>query len=209
MIKILIADDHSIVRKGLRQILQAEFSEIQFGEAGNAVELMKLFHMSDWDMIILDINMPGRNGLEVLKQFKDENIKTPVLVLSMHSEEQIALRVIKTGASGYLSKDTADTELVNAVKQVLSGRKYITGDLAEQLAMQLENPQEAAPEEYLSDREYQTFILIGQGKTVSQIAEELSLSNSTVGTYRARILEKMNMNNNAELINYAVKRGLV
>jgi DNA-binding NarL/FixJ family response regulator len=127
----------------------------------------------------------------------------------MHSEEQIALRVIKTGASGYLSKDTADTELVNAVKQVLSGRKYITAALAEQLAQQLENPQDSAPEEYLSDREYQTFILIGQGKTVSQIAEELSLSNSTVGTYRARILEKMNMNNNAELINYAVKRGLV
>lgn len=209
MKKILIADDHQIVRKGLKQILSDEFSEIEFGEAINSAEVFQKIKNKKWDILILDINMPGRSGLEVLKQFKDEKINIPVLVLSMHPEEQIAVRTLKLGAWGYIAKDAADTELVKAVQQIFTGRKYITSSVAEQLAMQIENPSDKPPHELLSDREFQTLLLIASGKTVSQIADELSLSVPTVSTYRARILEKMRMKTSAELTNYAIRNNLV
>ena len=162
-----------------------------------------------WDILIQDIDMPGRNGFEVLKQLKDDGIKTPVLVFSMHPEEQIAIRAIKLGAAGYLSKDTADEELIKAIRVIMNGKKYITPSLAEQLVMQLENPNSKAPHELLSDREYQTLLLIAKGRNVSQIAEELSLGVPTISTYRARILEKTGMKTNAELATYAIRNNLV
>lgn len=209
MKKILVADDHPAIRNGVKLILKSELSDVEFGEASNAIEVFKLLREDKWDILILDIDMPGRNGLDVLKQLKDENNKTPVLIFSMHPEEQIAVRSIKSGAQGYLSKDSASEELGKAVQHILSGRKYITTSLAEQLAEQLENPSDKAPHELLSDREYQTLLLIASGKTVSQIAEELSLSVPTISTYRARILEKMNLKNNAELTRYAISNHLV
>ena len=209
MKKILLADDHNVVRKGLKQILTDEFEQVEFGEANNGAEAQRMVKERDWDILILDINMPGRNGLDVLKQIKDEKINVPVLVLSMHPEEQIAIRALRIGASGYLTKDTADQELVIAVKKILSGRKYITPSLAEQMASQLENPQEKAPHEFLSDREYQTLLLFARGKTVSQVAAELSLSVPTISTFRVRILEKMDMKTTAELITYAIRNNLV
>lgn len=209
MKKILIADDHPAIRNGVKLLLKNEFDEVEFGEASNAIEVIKNVRENKWDILILDMDMPGRNGLEVLKQLKEENNKMPVLVFSMHAEELIAIRAIKSGASGYLSKAAASEDLVKAVQHVLSGKKYITATLAEQLAMMLENPTDKAPHELLSDREYQTLLLIASGKTVSQIAEELSLSVPTVSTYRARILEKMNLKNNAELTHYAVTNRLI
>lgn len=209
MKKILIADDHPAIRNGVKLILKSEFTDVEFGEAANAIEIFKKLKETSYDILILDMDMPGRNGLDVLKQLKDENKKIPVLIFSMHPEEQIAVRAIKSGAQGYLSKDAASEELGKAVNHILSGRKYITPTLAEQLAEQLENPSGKAPHELLSDREYQTLLLIASGKAVSQIAEELSLSVPTVSTYRARILEKMNLKNSAELTHYAVSNHLV
>ena len=209
MKKILICDDHPSIRNGVKLILTHEYSEVEFGEASSASEVLKKIHEKKWDILILDMDMPGRNGLEVLKQLKAESVKTPVLIFSMHPEEQVAIRAIKGGASGYLAKDAADAELAKAIQQILSGRKYITSSLAEQLAAQLENPLNKAPHELLSDREYQTLLLIAKGKTVSKIAKELSLSLPTISTFRARILEKMNLKNSAELANYAIRNNLV
>ena len=209
MKKILVADDHPAIRNGVKLILKNEFSEVEFGEASNAVEIFKALKENNWDILILDMDMPGRNGLEVLKQLKSENNKIPVLVFSMHPAEQIAVRAIKSGAQGYLSKDSASEELGKAVHHVLGGKKYITPALAEQLANLVGNPSDKAPHELLSDREYQTLLLIASGKTISQIAEELSLSVPTVSTYRARILEKMNFKNSAELTHYAISNGLL
>lgn len=208
MKRILIADDHQVVRKGLRQILSDEFLELELGEAENAQGVFKNLSEKKWDILILDINMPGRSGLEVLKQIKDDKIFIPVLVLSMHAEEQIALRALKSGAWGYLSKDAADTELIKAIHQILDGRRYITPSLAEQLAEQIENPSSQVPHDRLSCREYQTLMLISLGKTISEIAEELSLSVPTISTYRARILEKMGMKTNAQLTRYAIRNNL-
>ncbi len=209
MKKILICDDHQAIRKGIRYILEAEFSGSEFGEASSANEVLKKINEKKWDILIQDIDMPGRNGFEVLKQLKDDGIKTPVLVFSMHPEEQIAIRAIKLGAAGYLSKDTADEELIKAIRVIMNGKKYITPSLAEQLVMQLENPNSKAPHELLSDREYQTLLLIAKGRNVSQIAEELSLGVPTISTYRARILEKTGMKTNAELATYAIRNNLV
>ena len=209
MKKILIADDHSAIRNGVKLILSNEFADVEFGEAVNASEVFKHVNNKKWDVIILDMDMPGRNGLEVIKQLKDDKANIPILMFSMHPEGQIAVRALKAGASGYLSKDTADTELVKAIQLIFSGRKYITPLLAELLADQLENPQDKAPHELLSDREYQTMLLIATGKTVSQIAEELSLSVATISTYRARILEKTGMKTSAELTSYAIRNNLV
>lgn len=209
MPKILIADDHQVVRKGLKQILEDEFNEVEFGEAKNAAEALLKAGEKKWDLLILDINMPGRSGLEVLHQLKNDKSTIPVLVLSMHAEEQIAVRTIKSGAWGYISKDTADTELVKAIHQILNGKKYISPRVAELLAEQIENPSDKAPHELLSDREYETFILIAKGKTVSQIAKEISLSVPSVSTFRARILDKMKMETNADLVCYAVNNKLV
>ncbi|MEK6616298.1 MAG: response regulator transcription factor [Bacteroidota bacterium] len=209
MKRILIADDHPAIRDGVKLILTNEFSEVEFGEASNAAEIFRLIKKKKWDILILDMEMPGRNGLEVLQQFKDEKIPVPVLVFSFHPEAQIAIRALTAGAWGYLSKDTADTELLKAIQQILSGKKYIPPSLAEQLVAQLGNPLDKAPHELLSDREYETLLLIAKGKTISQIAHELSLSVPTISTYRARILEKMGMQNSAEITNYAIRNNLV
>lgn len=209
MIRVLIADDHSAIRKGVKLLLQAEFPEIEFGEASNALDAYKTAKQKEWDILIMDMDMPGRNGLETLKQLKDEGILIKTLIFSMHPEDQIAVRALKAGAYGYLTKDAEEGELSRAVHTILAGKKFITAAVAEQLALQLENPSDKPPHELLSDREYQTLLLFASGKTVSQIAQELSLSVPTISTYRARILEKMNLKNNAELTRYALENKLV
>lgn len=208
-VNILIADGHSVVREGLKQILANEFSNAQFGEAANGTEILKEIKNKTWDILIMDINMPGRDGLEILLQLKNENVNIPVLILSMHPEEHMALRAFKAGAYGYLTKEFAGNELINAINKVLNGKKYITPSIAEQLLQQIENPIDKKPHELLSNREYQTTLLIASGKTVTQIAEILSLSVATISTYRARILDKMNMRTNAELATYSIRQGLV
>lgn len=208
MLKILIADDHAAIRKGVKLILQLEFPEAEFGEAANASETLKKARESEWDLLILDMDMPGRNGLEVLKQLKEENSQIKTLFFSMHPESQVALRALKAGAGGFLSKDAVEGELARAARIVLSGKKYITPEVAEQLAEKLENPNNLAPHEQLSDREYQTMLLLASGKTVSQVATELSLSVPTISTYRARILDKTGLKNNAEITRYVMQNQL-
>ncbi len=208
MIRILITDDHAVVREGLKRILKEEFPDTTFGEATSGNEALDKTRAEAWDVIILDISMSGRNGLEVLKQMRAENIKTPVLILSMHPEDQYAVRVLKAGASGYLTKDSASDELVIAVKRIISGRKYITLSLAEKLANDLETDTDKPIHELISDREFQVLSLIASGKTVSEIAAVLSLSVPTISTYRSRILDKMHMKTNAELTHYAIQQGL-
>jgi len=209
MVSILIADDHPTIRKGVKLTLQSEFAEIEFGEASNANEVFKEIQQKKWDVLIMDMDMPGRNGLDALKQLKDEKAEVRTLIFSMHPEGQIAVRALKAGAFGYLAKDAPEGELGKAVRSLLAGKKYITPAVAEQMAAQLENPFNKAPHELLSDREYQTLLLFASGKTVSQVADELSLSVPTISTYRARILEKMGMKNNAELTSYALRNNLV
>ncbi len=209
MKQILICDDHPSIRKGIKLILESEFPASKVSEASNAAEVLKKMNGKIWDILILDVDMPGRNGLDVLKQLKDEGVKTPVLVFSMHPEELIAIRAIKLGAAGYLSKDTADEELIKAINHIMLGKKYITASLAEQMATQIEKPDNKAPHELLSDREFQTLLLIAKGKTISKIAEELSLGIPTISTYRSRILEKTGMKNSAELTTYAIRNNLV
>lgn len=209
MKRILIADDHSAIRNGVKLILSEGFGEAECGEASNAAEIFQRMKEKSWDLLILDVDMPGRNGFEVLKQLKEEKNPVHVLIFSMHPEDQLALRALRAGASGYLSKDVADTELIKAINQILQGRKYITPQVAEQLVSQFGNPADKPLHELLSDREYQTMLLIASGKTVSQIAQDLSLSVPTVSTYRARILEKMGMRTNAELASYAIRNHLV
>lgn len=207
--RILIADDHSAVRVGVRNILSTAFSKIEFGEARDCAETLQQLEGSDWDLLILDIDFRGRSGLDVLTHIKQHYINIPVLVFSFHSEEQVALRALRAGASGYLSKDAADVELITAIRQVLNGRKYISQSLSEQLVTQLQNPQEVLPHELLAEREFQTFLLLAKGKSVSQIATEINLGVSTIHTYRSRILKKMGMKTNAELIKYAVRNNLL
>jgi len=207
--KILIADDHSAIRIGVRQICANEFPLMQFGEAVNYAEVFQKLKESDWDILILDIDLPGRNGLDILKQIKAEKIKVPVLMFSFHSEEQIALRALKTGASGYLSKEAADMELIKAINKIMEGKKYVSQALSERFLEMLDDNATKEPHELLSDREYQTLLLIASGKTVSEIADMLFLSTPTVSTYRARILEKMQLKNNAELTTYAISQKLV
>ena len=209
MLKILLADDHPAIRKGVKLILSAEFGEVDFGEASDANEVFKKIKEHDWDILIMDMNMPRRDGLEALKQLKEEKSPLKTLIFSMHQEGPIALRALRLGAYGYLSKDAADGELVKAVRVILSGKKFITPQVAELMANQLENPNDKSPNELLSDREYQTLLHFASGKTVSEIADELCLSVSTISTYRTRILEKMGMKNNAELVNYAIRNNLV
>lgn len=207
--KILIADDHAIVRKGLVQILQEEFPVAEVTEVANSNEVIEKVNNQIWDVILLDISMPGQNGIETLKQIRTNGIKTPVLMLSMHPEEQYAVRVLKAGASGFLNKQSATEELLIAIHKVLSGRKYITSSIAEKLAETLGENKGKLAHELLSDREMQVLQLIASGKTVSEIAEEISLSVNTISTYRTRILEKINLNNNAELTRYALDNNLV
>jgi len=209
MLKVLIADDHEVVQKGLRQILTDEFGETHFGEARTTAEALELVRKQPWDIMVLDISMPGRSGLDVLKEVKQNYPKLPVLVLSVHPEDQYALRALKAGASGYLTKDSASDELVNAVKQVCGGRKYVSRTLAEKLASVVGDEEKKFGPESLSDREFQVLRMIASGKTASEIADELSLSVKTISTYRARILEKLRLKTNAQLIHYAVQQRLV
>ena len=206
----LVVDDHAIVRRGLKEILVDEFRGAEVGEAQNAQEAFELILHKGWDVVVMDITMPGRSGLDLLKEVKRACPKLPVLILSIHPEEQLAVRVLKAGASGYMTKETAPDELVSAVRKVIAGGKYVSGTLAEMLASGLEAAGDGRPlHERLSDREYEVFRLIASGLTVSEIAGDLSLSVKTVSTYRARVLEKMKMKTNAELMNYALKNELV
>lgn len=208
-VRILIGDDHAIVREGMIRLLKEEFESVELGEARSGTEVLDMARKEKWDVIIMDITMPGRTGLEILKQMRSEDIHTPVLVLSMYPEDQYAVRVMRAGASGYLTKDTASDQLINAVKRVLSGRKYVSESLAERLADDLDGRSTKSIHELMSDREYQVMCMIASGKTVSEIADELSLSVPTISTYRARILEKLNMKTNAEITRFAIETGLV
>ncbi len=207
--KVLITDDHAVLRRGLKQILEDGFGKIQFGDAANAGEAIALVAREHWDLVVLDITMPGRNGLDALKEIKTIKPNMRVLVLSVHSEDQFAVRVLKAGASGFLNKDSAPEELVKAVRKVLGGGRYVSASLAEKLAMKLDKPGDQLPHQTLSDREFQVLRMIGSGRTVSEIAVELSLSVKTVSTYRARILEKMSLHTNAELTRYSFEHKLV
>lgn len=209
MIRVLIADDHTVVRRGLRQILLEGFPTAQIEEVPDAEELIKRVMQAEWDVVISDLSMPGRSGLEALQQIKQVQPKLPVLILSIHPEEQYAIRVLKAGASGYLSKDSAPDELVNAVQRVLLGKKYITDTIAEKLASVLDQDSNKSPHEYLSDREFSVLKMLASGKSVSEIAESLFLSVTTVSTYRSRIMMKMNMKSNADLTLYAVEHKLL
>lgn len=206
--RVLIADDHAVVRFGLKQILLDEYGALEVGEAADAHETLRLAHAHDWDLVVLDISMPGRSGLEVLKELKQTRPRLPVLILTTHPEEQYAVRVLKAGAAGYMTKESAPEHLVEAVRRVTAGGRYITPTLADLLVTNLAAA-DRPPHEALSDREFQVLRLIASGKTVGQIADALSLSPNTVSTYRTRILEKTGMKTNAELTHYAISNGLV
>ncbi|MBK7378714.1 MAG: response regulator transcription factor [Ignavibacteriales bacterium] len=208
-LNILLADDHKILRQGLKKILDESFRDTHYGEAANSDDVMRILDEYKWDIAILDLNMPGKSGLEILKDLKALRPEIPVLVLSMYPEEQFALRVIKSGAAGYLTKDSAPEELVNAVDKILEGRKFITQSLAELLASEIKKPGVEYPHQLLSDREYEIFLMIAGGKTVSQIADELSLSSKTVSTHRAHIIQKTKLKNNADISLYAIRHKLV
>jgi DNA-binding NarL/FixJ family response regulator len=209
MIRVLIADDHTVVRRGLKQILLEGFPTAHVEEVPDAEELIKKIVQAEWDVVISDLSMPGRSGLEALQQIKQIQPKLPVLILSIHPEDQYAIRVLKAGAAGYLSKDMAPDELVNAVQRVMLGKKYITASIAEKLASVLDQDSNKALHEYLSDREFSVLKLLAAGKSVSEIAESLFLSVTTVSTYRTRIMAKMNMRSNADLTLYAVENKLL
>jgi DNA-binding NarL/FixJ family response regulator len=209
MIKILVVDDHIIVREGLKKILVDTPDMVVADEASNGQEVTKKIWNNDYDLILLDISLPGRSGLDVLKQLKCTKPEVPILILSVHPEEQYALRSLRAGASGYLTKQSAPDELIGAIRKVATGRKYITSSIAEKLAFELEIDARKLPHETLSDREYQVMCMIGSGKTVKEIAETLSLSVKTISTHRANILRKMKMANNAQLTHYAIKNALV
>ncbi len=209
MNKILIADDHPVVRAGLKELLSGAFGKLTFTEAKTAQETIEMASKEEWSLVILDVSMPGRSGIDILSDLKRAQPKLPVLVLSMHPEEQFARRALKAGASAYMTKETVPEELVKAVRKVLAGGRYVSAALAEKLASDLREGTNLTPHEILSDREFQILQMIASGKTVTNIAEELALSVKTVSTYRARVLEKTGMRNNAELIRYAIENHLV
>jgi len=209
MIRILIADDHMIIREGMRQIVSETSDIVIADEARTGHEALDKALTNDYDVVVLDITMPGLNGLDVMKQIKIQKPKLPILVLSVHPEEQYALRVLKAGASGYLTKESASDELIAAIRKVSSGKKYITPSLAEKLAVALETDIEKPRHESLSDREYHVLCMIASGKKIAEIAENLFLSENTVRTYRSRILEKLNMKSNNEMTAYAIRHKLI
>lgn len=208
MLKVLIVDDHAIVRKGLKEILTDE-SDIEVFEAGDAEHASELIRREDWDLIVLDLDLPGKSGLKLLEELKGAPRCAPVLVLSIYPEEQFALRTLRAGAAGYLSKDAAPENLVAAIRRIVGGGKHISEAVAELLLLRATSHPDTSLHEKLSDREFQILRLFGQGKTISSIAKDLSISVPTVSTHRARMLEKMGMKTTAELIRYAVQHHLV
>ena len=209
MIRILIADDHAIVRQGLRQIVSETSDMAITGEASSGEEVFELVRKQSADVVLLDLAMPGQGGIDTLRQLKKENPGLPVLILSIYPEDQYAVRALRAGASGYLTKEAAPEELVEAIRKAAQGRKYVSATLAERLALDLESDNQELPHQTLSNREYQVMLMLSSGRTVSEIAEELALSVKTISTNRARLLRKMGMKTNAELTYYAVKQGLV
>ena len=208
MRRILIVDDFEVVREGVKRIFENQ-SNISFGEAGTAAEALRVVNEQDWDVVILDLSLGHRNGLELLKELRQQRPALPVLILTMHSEEQFARRAFRAGAAGYITKGSPRSELIKAVEKVIRGGKYCSESLAENLIIELERGTDRPPHEALSDREFEVMRLIGSGKTVGEIAALLALSDSTISTYRARILEKMGMKTNAELTHYAIQNKLV
>jgi two-component system invasion response regulator UvrY len=209
MLRVLIVDDHAIVRRGLRALLSDEFHGAAVGEASDARQAMEQLRKKAWDVALLDITLPGKSGLDLLKELKAEWPRLPVLVLSGHPEDQFAVRVLKAGAEGYMSKESVPEELARAVRKILAGGRYVSPALAEKLALGVRKDFTRTPHETLSDREYAVMSRIGLGKTVTQIGEELSLSAKTISTYRARVLEKLGVRNSAEIVQYAIRNGLV
>jgi two-component system invasion response regulator UvrY len=209
MIRILIADDHAIVRKGLKQLLLENYPTATIGEAADAETLITTVLGEPWDVVICDVSMPGRSGLDALHQIKQSSPKLPVLIMSMYPEDQYALRVLKAGASGYLGKETIHDDIVNAIETVLRGKKFITPAIAEKLADAFDADTTRQLHELLSDREFDVFKLLASGRSVTEIGEKLSLSATTVSTYRSRIMEKMGMRSNADLTRYGLEHHLI
>lgn len=209
MIKVLVADDHALIRKGLKQILDDTEDMRVTGEAESGMQAIHMLQEGDYDLVLLDISLPDKNGVEVLKQIRASYPQLPVLMLSMHAEEQYAVRSMKSGASGYLNKQSAPVQLVAAIRQVATGKKYISTELAEQLANGLTEGYQELLHQTLSDREYQTLCLLASGKKLSEMAEIMSLSTKTVSVYRARLLDKMKLKTNAEAIQYAISNHLL
>jgi DNA-binding NarL/FixJ family response regulator len=207
--KILIADDHTIVRRGLKQLLLEEYPFAILGEVGDAEALIETVTLQNWDILLCDINMPGRSGIDALQQIKQSVPSLPVLIMSMYPEEQYALRVFKAGAAGYLSKETIHLDLINAIEKVIAGKKFITPSIAEKLFDSLDVKTHKPLHETLSNREYEVFMSLVSGKSSAAIADKLSISSTTVSTYRIRILEKMKMDSNTELIKYAIEFKLI
>ncbi len=209
MLKILLADDHAVVRQGVKQILTEAFVQATFGEAQNGHELLGLVSSEHWDIVVLDLAMPGGSGLEILKQIKHDHPQLPVLILSMFPEDQYAVRTIRAGAAGYLNKESAPEELVQAMRKVLHGGEYISAAVADELVLYARHEDDQPPHKHLSDREYQVLCLIASGKEIKEISTELALSAKTISTYRARLMIKMAMKTNSELTYYAIQNGLV
>jgi len=207
--RILLVDDHAVVRQGLKQILEGPLEDAVFGDAGSGAEALDQARGGDWDVVLLDVSLPDRSGLEILKELRQGQPKLPILVLSMYPEEQIAVRVLRAGANGYVTKKAVASDLLTAVRKALAGGRYVSPSLAERLAMEVGAGTQKAPHETLSDREYQVFRLLALGNTVKSIGEELSLSPQTVSTHRSRILEKMGLTTNAELTQYAISNHLL
>jgi two-component system, NarL family, invasion response regulator UvrY len=209
MTKLLIVADHEVVRDGVKSLFDTQVSTTMFGEATTAAEALQLASEQHWDIVVLDLSLGGRSGLDVLKELKQIRPRLPILILSMHSEEQYARRAFRAGAAGYITKDTSRTELFQAIEKVRRGGRYVSPVLAEKLLVYLETDTDTPPQETLSDREFEVMRLIASGKTVSEIAEVLGLSGKTISTYRARVLEKMGMKTNAELTHYAIQKKLI
>jgi len=209
MIKVLIADDHGILRRGLKEILGREMEGAVCGEAKDAQEVLAKIQNDHWDLVILDLSMPGRSGLDALRDIKEMQPNLPILVLSMHSEDQYGKRILKAGASGYMNKESAPEELIKAIRKVLAGGRYVSPALAERIVLELNEDMTRPAHETLSDREFEVLRMIASGKTVTQIAEELHLSKATVSTYRKRILEKMKMTTTPQVMRYALSNHLV